>query len=336
MQRLLTLLVAALATLPCAAEMARADLVSLSASVVKIEVLRAQGGYSLGSGVLVDVDKVATNCHVTHDAKEIHVVRGDSRWLVDAQSSDVNLDLCVLQVAGVRAETVELGRTADLKLGQSLTALGFTGGIGIQHSFGDVVALHSFGGSKVIQTTNWFSSGASGGGLFDDDRHLVGILTFRLRGGATHYFAAPADWLRPLIDDASRYRRILPLGDDIPFWQRPLVMQPNFLRAAVMERDRSWAELESLALDWSRADAGDPEPWYFKGIALTQLNQLGAARQALEQVVAIEPASSAAWFRLGLLYVRLGLPERAQAATQRLHELKPELALELAAAIEKI
>ena len=130
---------------------------------------------------------------------------------------------------------------------------------------------------------------------------ITALSSFFLAKDLDLLVSSPADWLRPLIDDASRYRRILPLGDDIPFWQRPLVMQPNFLRAAVMERDRSWAELESLALDWSRADAGDPEPWYFKGIALTQLNQLGAARQALEQVVAIEPASSAAWFRLGLL-----------------------------------
>jgi len=318
------------------AELDRASFIGLGASVLKIEVLRAQGGYSLGSGVLVRPDKVVTNCHVTRDASKIHVLRGGLRWLVEAQAVDMEHDLCVLQAPGIKAAAVKLGRSADLKVGQSVTALGFTGGLGIQSSAGDVVALHRHDASQVIQSTNWFSSGASGGGLFDDELRLVGILTYRLRGGAAHYFAAPVDWLSALLDDSARYLPVKPIAADLlAYWQKPPAMQPRFLRAALLERDGNWTGLEALASQWAGADAGDAEPWYLQGLALEKLDRVTDAQQALERSLAIEPALSNAWFRLGMLHTRQGQLERARAARTRLEELKSDLAPKLGQAIER-
>jgi hypothetical protein len=48
---------------------------------------------------------------------------------------------------------------------------------------------------KVIQTTAPVSPGSSGGGLFDVDRKLVGIVTFQQRSGQNLNFAVPADWI---------------------------------------------------------------------------------------------------------------------------------------------
>jgi serine protease Do len=319
------------------AQVDRASFIGLGASVLKIEVLRAQGGYALGSGVVVRPGKVVTNCHVTRDAAQIHVVRGSARWRVESQAVDVDRDLCVLYTPGIKAAVVTLGRSAELKVGQAVTALGFTGGLGIQNSPGDVVALHRHDNSSVIQSSNWFSSGASGGGLFDDELRLVGILTYRLRGGAAHYFAAPVDWLHGLLDDSARYLPVQPIAANLlAYWQRPVAMQPNFLRAALLERDSHWAELEDLASRWTRTDADDPEPWYRHGIALEQLNRLADAQRALERSVSIEPSFCEAWFRLGMVHTRRGQRENAQRARARLEALKSDLAPRLTQAIEKL
>lgn len=234
MKRLLSCLCLAGLAMQAPAAMDREAFVGLSASVLRIEAPRSQGGYALGSAVVVDKDLVVTNCHVTRDAVEVFVVRGGARWTAEAQAADIERDLCVLRVPGLRGQVVRLAPTAGLGVGQGVTALGFTGGMGMQNSTGEVVALHRHDGSRVIQTNNWFSSGASGGGLFDDEARLIGILTFRLRGGEAHYFAAPADWLREMLEQPTRhpFTAVAPLPREaLPFWQRRWSEQPQFLRA---------------------------------------------------------------------------------------------------------
>ena len=313
MKRLIVLMIWVVAATPARAEVDRAVLIALSASVLKIEALRAQGGYSLGSGVVVAPQTVATNCHVTRDALKINVLRAGVRWLAAAQRSDVDHDLCLLHVPGLQASVVTLGRADQLRPGQPVTALGYTGGLGLQSSQGEVLALHRFDGSRVIQSSNWFSSGASGGGLFDEDLHLMGILTFRLRGGEAHYFAAPAEWLQALLDAPGYegYAAVVPdRSQQLAYWQRPVLAQPRFLKAALLQRDDQWPQLESLAAEWARADAGDAEPWYLMGLALAQMNRLPESQRALECSLALEPASAAARASLASVQDRQGLPRR--------------------------
>jgi uncharacterized protein HemY len=66
-----------------------------------------------------------------------------------------------------------------------------------------------------------------------------------------------------------------------------------------------------MAVEWARADAGDPEPWYLMGVALTQMNRLPEAQRALECSLTIEPAATDAWARLAPVYRRQGQTERA-------------------------
>lgn len=286
---------------PAQADIDRSVLLELSASVLKIEVRRVQGGFSLGSGVVVAPEKIVTNCHVTRDAAQINVLRGGVRWVATAQLSDIDRDLCLLRVPKLEARAVALGRADSVAVGQPVAALGFTGGMGMQSSSGEVLALHRFDGGKVIQSSNWFSSGASGGGLFDEKLQLVGILTFRLRGGEAHYFAAPSEWLRAMLDAPAeaRFRDVAPeTSDRLPYWQRPMGDQPLFLRAALMQRDDRWPELRSLASEWVRTDSDNAEPWYLLGVALSNLNRSAEAREALGCSMAIDPVSASARERL--------------------------------------
>lgn len=290
------MMLAGLAMAPwCAAELDRMQLIGLAGTVLKIEADRSQGGYSLGSGVAIAPDRIVTNCHVTHDAQQLHVLRGGARWPAKAQLRDAEHDLCMLWVPRLEATVAALADTDRLVPGQAVSALGYTGGLNMQYSAGEVVALHRLDGGRVIQSTNWFNSGASGGGLFDEGLRLVGILTFRLRGGAAHYYAAPTAWLRALVDaPTASYEPIAPdRSDRLPYWQRAVAEQPRFLRAGSMERDQRWAELQTLAGAWVRDDASDPEPWYLLGASRLHLDQVPQARAALRCAAALQPQGHA-------------------------------------------
>jgi len=206
-------------------------MIQLSASVLKVEALADGGGLSLGSGVVIGPERVATNCHVTRSARSVSVIRGGVRWLASTQAARPDHDLCVLGVPGLIATPVTLAETSPHP-GDHLIAMGYTGGVELQHSGGEVVALHRFDSANVIESTNFFNSGASGGGLFNDDYALVGLLTFRRRGGPTpNYFAGPVEWLTPMLSAGPLDRPIAPLTEGgQAYWERGPAELPPFLR----------------------------------------------------------------------------------------------------------
>ena len=167
-----------------------------------------------------------------------------------------------------------------------------------------MVALHRHDGASVIQSSNRFNSGASGGGLFDEQGRLVGILTFRLRGAEAHYFAAPAEWVRQMLDEPARgaFRAVMPIEPSrVPYWQQPLSTQPPFLKAAALERDGRWAELAEVTRAWLHEDASDAEAWEFHAAALARTEGAAASRAALFCALRLEPARRSARRRLAAL-----------------------------------
>jgi hypothetical protein len=97
----------------------------------------------------------------------------------------------------------------------------------------------------------------------------------------------------------------------VAYWQRPFVEQPRFLKAALLQRDSQWRELESLAVEWARDDAGDPEPWYIMGVALARMDRLPEAQRALDCSLAAGSASSVSGARIASPQAAERLPESA-------------------------
>lgn len=312
------------------AEFDRRSLVQLGRSVLRIEAEGDGGRLQLGSGVVIAKEHVVTNCHVTRNASSISVVQAGARWSAQAQAVDMERDLCVLQVPGLPNAPVGLGHAGLLREGQELAALGYTGGPALSISGGSVVALHHWDGQLVIQCSNGFTSGASGGGLFDRDGALVGILTFRLPGGRTHYYAVPAEWLQERVQRALRFEPIAPLHGQ-SFWQRPTAAQPFFLQAAALERAGQWDALLQLAERWVREDARDAEPLYLRAVAQEGLGRDAAAVSDWRRSLELDANYSRSWARLARLYHRTGQAGPAQRAVETLTALNPGLALEVSA-----
>lgn len=159
----------------------------LARSVVKVEAVDAGGRYFLGTGIIVRRDRVVTACHVTRPARRITVLYGGLRHPVARQRADAVHDVCVLDVPALDAVPVPVGRSGSLSVGDAVIAVGFTGGGGLTPATGVVEGLFCHDGAKVILTDAGFSSGASGGGLFDADGRLVGLLMFRMRAPGAQF-----------------------------------------------------------------------------------------------------------------------------------------------------
>jgi hypothetical protein len=234
-----------------------------------VEAKKTTGGYAFGTAVAIAPDRIVTNCHVTREAQVVYVVKGGLRWNARAQLADVDHDLCLLWVPGLDARAAPLAASANLRVGQPVAAIGYGGATAIQVSIGAVAGLHAFDGGHVIRSSAAFSGGASGGGLFDEDGRLVGILSFRLPAKGAYFFSIPVEWFRERALGLSRYQPVAPLGDARSFWERPHAEQPYFMRATSLEAAHDWPGLLRLIDTWVEAEPGNPDPQDFRGKALS-------------------------------------------------------------------
>jgi S1-C subfamily serine protease len=301
-------------------------LTGLSLSLVKIEAVDTNGHAWVGTGVAIALEHVVTSCHVISRGESITVQSRGLRRTVMSQLSDTQHDVCILTVPGLPAQPAQLGSSSSLDVGTPVWAFGFEGGVALHSRAGIVRALHAYDGASVIESTTAFTSGASGGALFDTRGRLVGILTYRLRGDRGSYFSVPVDWFTSRLDDMHAYVAVAPLAGAEPFWQRPEPWLPYFLRAHRLEVARDWRGLLSLTDEWSMAENRNAEAWLFRGRGLVETQERVAARRAFQQAVALDPVSSAAWLQLGRLSAHDGQTTEAEDALAQLNRINPELA----------
>lgn len=323
-----TALVIGCASMPAAAQAIDFELYTrLTHKVIKIEAMNPDGSISMGTGVIVGHGFVITNCHVTARARTVELVRGEVRWQVDAQQADVEHDLCLLSAPhAADAAPVEMGSDTP-RVGQTVHAVGFIFGIAPRPNVGEINALHDYDGGKVIQSTTPFTSGASGGGLFDDKGRLVGIVTFRYRAGSAHQFSLPVRWV---VDAMTHFegRPIAPLGG-VPFWGRPRDQQPYFLRAASHAAERNWKDLATVATAWSESDPGNASAWRALGKASYEMRDGPAAIDAYRKSIALDRDSAPTWYALGLALASTGNQSEARGVHKVLLGLDGKLAVEL-------
>jgi serine protease Do len=246
----------------------RAAMQKLAPSVVRIEAARAgQGRNGMGSGVVFAPERVATNCHVVRNAAEVAVLSGAMRWEATARQAHPQHDVCILTVPGLPLPPVDSAPSGSAKLGSRVLALGFSGGFGLSPSAGAVQAAHAFDGGHVLQVDAGFSSGASGGGLFDEAGHLVGLLTFRLPARGAYFFAVPVEWVHSAA--GAEVTAISPIVGTASFWEGQTNLLPYFLRAATLEAAGNAHELLELTALWLEEEPQNADAHAFRERALS-------------------------------------------------------------------
>ncbi len=130
----------------------------------------------------------------------IRVSSGKSARTASVALADGELDLCKLDVSGLDAPAVTIAGVGGLQTGDRVYAIGAPQGYELTISEGIVSSLRPTpnGSGKYIQTTAAVSPGSSGGGLFDAQSRLVGIVSFQSRSGQNLNFAVPADWINEM------------------------------------------------------------------------------------------------------------------------------------------
>ncbi len=159
-------------------------------------------GDNQGSGVIIRPNIVATNCHVVDASGIIAVYKSDDRradtdtaFSATIHRSDEERDFCLLDVDGLWGVPATVRRYDTLKVGEDVYGLGAPKGLDLSLSDGLVSQLREVRGYRVIQTNVAISPGSSGGGLFDGEGNLVGIMTEKIVDESTEGigFAIPAD-----------------------------------------------------------------------------------------------------------------------------------------------
>ena len=169
---------------------------NVAPSVLVIESLNASGQpISRGSGVVIASELVLTNCHVVMQASAVRVRSGSSEYAAISDTSDTQLDLCQLRVPGLGAAPVRRGTVKQVRVGQTVFAIGTPHDLERTLSQGLVSALRETPDGTLIQTSASISPGSSGGGLFDNEGRLIGITTFQHKQGQNLNFALPVDFI---------------------------------------------------------------------------------------------------------------------------------------------
>jgi S1-C subfamily serine protease len=172
------------------------------------------GGRSRGSGVMVAPDKVLTNCHVVagNALSGLVVINSATheRTKVDKYSKlEDDEDVCLLSAPGAPSHVAEWGRSESLDIGAVTHTVSFPGNEGLTWSSGKLIRREYPLGMEVLLTSNYCRPGVSGGPLFNDAGHLVGITSAgrMYRGGGSECMSLTAETARKVL-----YKPMVPIA----------------------------------------------------------------------------------------------------------------------------
>src|SRR5512139_1432278 len=272
--------------------------------VVQIDVTRNDGKKELGSGVLIAPEGLLTNCHVLRNASQIRAIQGKESWPASVDRGDSYLDLCLLKLPGHPGKPPRIAEPDATRVGQSVYAAGYSGGK-FSVNKGQIKGLYTCpcGGGEVIQTSAQFDPGASGGGLFNAEGELVGILTFKSHEGGIFHFAIPIGWMKEMT--------ALPasgIPDQWPFWENRSRNSGYFLAACDLSAHKKWRDLSQLALEWVREEPDNPEAWMASGRANLGRKRLREAAGDFQKALQLDPTHAEALSELQRLKPEPGEP----------------------------
>ena len=172
------------------------------ASVVVIFAANQDGQRQvLGSGFVVQKDRIATNHHVLAGMNKAYVVfsDGDIKSVSGVAADSPQQDLIILSVETGERSPLALGDELSLQQGDSVYALGAPQGLELSLTNGIVSSFRNSDGQFLIQTTAPIAHGSSGGPLFDRAGRVVGITTSMLSDASGIYFSIGIGDLRRLM-----------------------------------------------------------------------------------------------------------------------------------------
>ncbi len=255
-------------------------------TVVSVRTLDAHGNVkNEGSGVIVAPGRIATSCQVL-DGGTVYMA-GGSGLMAPAVlfAEDGDRGICLLTAGKIGGRPAVLGKAGKLGTWSNVYAVGVPPGSPPSFSGGEI--LRQWGG--FTQTTAVISSGMEGGGLFDGEGRLVGLLTLYKEGEQSFNFAMPAEWIGEVKPG--------------PNAARGRMGEAQWLKHAIcLEKAGDWDGLYAWGTEWSKVLPASAYAHYFQGIASRGLKNYNEAEEAFFRAVGMEPANATFWYNLGVTY----------------------------------
>jgi len=164
-----------------------------------------------GSGVIYSSDGyIITNHHVIEGATTVNVtLHNGEKYEAEIIASDNISDLAVIKINATGLQSVVIGNSDNLAVGQKCVAignpLGTLGGTvttGIISALSREVTVENIP-MTLLQTDAAISPGNSGGGLFNTSGELIGIVNAKSSGDSTEGigFAIPSNNVKTIIQE---------------------------------------------------------------------------------------------------------------------------------------
>ena len=157
-----------------------------------------------GSGVAIDTNLVATACHVVTEKNQdffdflivnlIHVndnALDTDKWFYEAElyAEDFDTDRCIIKVDNLNAQPANLRNYKDLEEFEAVYAVGNPRGFVGKTAKGQITRLYDYvppnwllnyfpnQNMELIESNAPIDKGNSGGGLYDSNANLIGIVS---------------------------------------------------------------------------------------------------------------------------------------------------------------
>ena len=137
------------------------------------------GAAGLGTGVVIEHDKLLTNCHVIAPnvlkgpIEAINTLTQEKTRIV-AAAFLVREDACVVHAPGLNGKPIAFGDTRQLTRGVRILNIGFAKGR-LTASSGSFLGIINRVGQTYLVSSNYCDHGVSGGPLVDEEGRLVGL-----------------------------------------------------------------------------------------------------------------------------------------------------------------
>ncbi len=157
---------------------------------------------SLGSGFFVGQGQIATNLHVVEGAIRGYakLVGKKTKFNIEGYTAiDEKRDLIILKVTTLGTQTIHLGNSDLVQVGETVYAVGNPRGLEGTFSDGIISSIRPVGNDKLIQITAPLSPGSSGGPVLNKKGEVIGVSVFTIRDGQNLNFAIPSKYLKTLI-----------------------------------------------------------------------------------------------------------------------------------------
>lgn len=194
-----------------------------------------------GSGFVWDASgTIITNFHVVRGAQDVEVTLADgSVWKAKPIGFEPEKDLAVIKIDAPadKLSPIPIGTSSDLKVGQSVMAIGNPFGLDHTLTTGIISGLdreirsptkHPIQG--VIQTDAAINPGNSGGPLLDSNGRLIGMNTAIFSPSGAYAgigFAVPVDTIGRMVPEILKFGKVTKPGIGVSIASRAVTRRLN-------------------------------------------------------------------------------------------------------------